>query len=240
MFIHRQSHASWREIENDINVTSVTSLTNNGIDSNPVSQFILPPGQLAPRGASQPWLAWPPGGQAVPGYLTPRPGYLYVRGACCPGRFILPPAHTEKILLCDVYYYLQHFNNYRQFLSYKYVNLRWLLQTFSWVSYWQRVGCKLSRAVYLAAPPRISERMDDPQILLHHLLQEYLVERDINFISVDLSCLLQMFRWVMYWQRVGVSCPGRFILPPPPPPGPEFQRELIICKFYYIIYYRNI
>ena len=30
-------------------------------------------------------------------------------------------------------------------------------------------------------PPRISERMDNPQILLHHLLQEYLVERDINF-----------------------------------------------------------
>ena len=26
-------------------------------------------------------------------------------------------------------------------------------------------------------PPRISERMDNPQILLHHLLQEYLVQR---------------------------------------------------------------
>ena len=72
-----------------------------------VSQFILPPGQLA-----------------VPGYLTPRPGYLHPRGASCPGRFILPPAPTEKILLCDVYYYLQHFNNNKQFLSYKYVNLR--------------------------------------------------------------------------------------------------------------------
>ena len=30
-------------------------------------------------------------------------------------------------------------------------------------------------------PPTISERMANPQILLHHLLQEYLVERDINF-----------------------------------------------------------
>ena len=47
-------------------------------------------------------------------------------------------------------------------------------------------------------PPRISERMDNPQILLHHLLQEYLVERDINFISVNLRCLLQTFSWVMY------------------------------------------
>ena len=29
-------------------------------------------------------------------------------------------------------------------------------------------------------PPRISERMDNPQILLHHLLQELLVDRDIK------------------------------------------------------------
>ena len=34
--------------------------------------------------------------------------------------------------------------------------------------------------------PRISERIDNPQILLHHLLQEYLFEMDINFISVNL------------------------------------------------------
>ena len=43
------------------------------------------------------------------------------------------------------------------------------------------------------SPPRISERMDNTQILLHHLLQKYLVERDIYFISVNLRCLLQMF-----------------------------------------------
>ena len=49
---------------------------------------------------------------------------------------------------------------------------------------------------------RISERMDNPQILLHHLLQEYLVERDINFISVNLRCWLQTFSWVTYWQGV--------------------------------------
>ena len=52
-------------------------------------------------------------------------------------------------------------------------------------------------------PPRISERMDNPQILLHHLLREYLVERDINFVSVNLRCLLQTFSWVAYWQGVG-------------------------------------
>ena len=78
------------------------------------------------------------------------------------------------------------------------VNLRCLHQMFSWVTYGQGVGSKLSRAVYLAPPPRISERMDYPQILLHHLLQEYLVERDINFISVNLRCLFQTFSWVAY------------------------------------------
>ena len=64
-------------------------------------------------------------------------------------------------------------------------------------------------------PPRNSERMDNPQILLHHLLWEYLVERDINFVSVNLRCLLQTFSWVAYWQGVGggqavqgsLSCP---------------------------------
>ena len=133
----------------------------------------LAPWTACPRGGKPTAVGLTPGGQAVPGYLTPHPGYLHPRGASCPGRFILPPAHTEKILLCGVYYYLQHFSNYMQFLSYKYVNLRWLLQTFSWVSYWQGVGGKLSRAVYLA-------------------------------------------------------------------PRPEFQRELIIRKFYYTIYNRNI
>ena len=35
--------------------------------------------------------------------------------------------------------------------------------------------------------PRISERMDSLQILLHDLLQEYLVERDINFTEMLIS-----------------------------------------------------
>ena len=34
----------------------------------------------------------------------------------------------------------------------------------------------------------ILERMANPQILLHRLLQEYLVESDINLISVNLRC----------------------------------------------------
>ena len=84
-------------------------------------------------------------------------------------------------------------------------------------------------------PPRISERMDNPQILLHHLLQEYLVERDINFISVNLRCLLQMFSWVMYWQGVGGKLSRAVYLAP----SPEFQIEWMISKFYYTIHCRN-
>ena len=89
----------------------------------------------------------------------------------------------------------------------------------------------------LSCPPlRISERIDNTQILLHHLLQEYLVERDVNFISVNLRCSLQMFSWVTYWQGVGGKLSRAVYLVP----CPEFQRELIIRKFYYTIYYRNI
>ena len=47
-------------------------------------------------------------------------------------------------------------------------------------------------------PPRISERMDNQQILLYYVLQEYLVEWDIDFISVNLRCLLVAFGWVTY------------------------------------------
>ena len=190
----------------------------------------LPPGGQANNGK----LA--PGGQAVPGYLTPALVIFDPGGASCPGRFILPPAHTEKILLCDVYYYLQHFNNYMQFLSYKYVNLRWLLQIFSWVSYWQGVGVKLSRAVYLAPCPEFPKKLDNQQFLLHQLLQKYLAERDINFISVNLRCLHQIFSWVTYWQGVGGKLSRAVYLDP----SPELQREWIIHKFYYTIYYRNI
>ena len=67
----------------------------------------------------------------------------------------------------------------------------------------------------LSCPPhRISERMDNQQFLLHYLLQEYLVERDINFISFNLRCLLQRLVGLSFDKGWGASCPGRFILPP--------------------------
>ena len=72
---------------------------------------------------------------------------------------------------------------------------------------WQAIQGGLS-----CSPPRISERMNNLQILLHHLLQEYLVERDINFTemltsNVQLGCVLT-------WGR-GHAVQGGFSCPPP-------------------------
>ena len=155
-----------------------------------LSRDILPP----------PLIIFTPGGQAVQAGLS------------CP-----PPIQRKFCVMFYYYMYLQHFNNYMQFLSYKYVNLRWFLQTFSWVSYWQRVGGKLSRAVYLALPPRISKRMDNQQFLLHHLLQKYLVERDINLFQSIWDAYIKCSVGLRIDKGWGASCPGRFILPPPPP-----------------------
>ena len=77
------------------------------------------------------------------------------------------------------------------------VNLRCLLQR----SVGLRIDKGWGQAVQgsLSCPLlRISNRMDNQQFLLHHLLQKCLVERDINFISVNLRCLLQTFSWVTY------------------------------------------
>ena len=57
----------------------------------------LAPWTACPPGGKPTTVGLPPGGQAVPGYLAPHPGYLHPRGASCPGRFILPPPpNTSK------------------------------------------------------------------------------------------------------------------------------------------------
>ena len=103
-----------------------------------------------------------------------------------------------------------------------------------------QLGCVLTRgggqAVQggLSCPlPRISERMDNLQILLHHLLQEYLVERDINFTEM-LTSNVQL-GYVLTRGGGGKLSRAIYLAL-----RPVFQREWIIHKFYYTIYYRNI
>ena len=46
------------------------------------------------------------------------------------------------------------------------------------------------------------------------IILEYLVVRDINIISVKLTCLHPTFSLVTLVRGLGASCPGGFILPP--------------------------
>ena len=157
------------------------------------------------------------GGQAVQGGLS------------CPPPRISERMDNTQILL---HHLLQEYLVEKD-INFIPVNLRCLLQPFGWVTDWQGVGGQAVQGGLSCPPHRISERMDNTQILLHHLLQEYLVERDINFISVNLRCLLQTFIWVMNWQGVGSKLARAVYLAP----HLEFQREWIIRKFYYTIYY---
>ena len=159
-------------------------------------------------------------------------GQAVLGGLSCPPPRISERIDNPQILL---HHLLQEYLVERD-INIISINLRCSLQRFSWVMYWQEVGGKLSRAVYLALQPRISERMVNPQFLLHHLLQEYLVEIYINIISINLRCSLQRFSWVTFWQGVGGKLSRAVYLAP----RPEFQREWIISNFYYIIYFRNI
>ena len=165
-------------------------------------------------------------------FLTRGGGQAVQGGLSCPPPRISKRMDNQQFLL---HHLLQEYLVERD-INFISVNLRCLLQTFSWVTYLQGVGGKLSRAVYLAPHPEFQREWIITHILLHHLLQEYLVERDINFISVNLRCLLQTFSWVAYCQGVGGKLSRAVYLAP----HPEFQREWIICTFYYTIYYRNI
>ena len=167
------------------------------------------------------------------GYVLTRGGGQAVQGSLsCPPPRISERIDNPQILL---HHLLQEYLVERD-INIISINLKCLLQTLSWVTYWQGVGGQAVQGGLYCPPPRISERIDNPQILLHHLLQEYLVERDINIISMNLRCLLQTFSWVTYWQGVGGKLSRAVYLSP----HLEFQREWIIRKFFYTIYYRNI
>ena len=152
--------------------------------------------------------------------------------------YLAPCPEFQRELIIPKFYYTICYRNIlvERDINIISIKLRCSLQRFSWVKYWQGVGGQAVQGGLSCPPPEISERMDNPQILLHHLLQEYLVEIDINIISINLRCSLQRFSWVIYWQGVG----GKLSRAVYPAPHPEFQREWIISNFYYMIYFRNI
>ena len=163
------------------------------------------------------------------GYVLTRGGGQAVQGGLsCPPSRISERMDNPQILL---HHLLQ------EYLIERDINLtKMLTSNVHLVCVLTRGGGQAIQGGLSWPPPRISERKDNQQILLHHLLQEYLVERDINFNSVNLRCLLQMFSWVTYWQGVGGKLSGAVYLDP----RPEFQIEWIISKFYYTIHYRKI
>ena len=116
------------------------------------------------------------------------------------------------------------------------VNLRCFLQTFSWVMYWQGVGGQAVQSGLSCPPTQNFRENDNPQILFHHLLQEYLVEKEYKLYFSQSKMLTSKVGWVMFWQGMG----GKLSRAVYTAPHPEFLRERIICKFYYTIYYRNI
>ena len=61
------------------------------IKLNPVSQFILPPGQVASRGASQPWTGCPPGGNLSRDILPPTLVIFTLGGQHIPAGLSCPP-----------------------------------------------------------------------------------------------------------------------------------------------------
>ena len=117
-------------------------------------------------------------------------GYVLTRGGGKLSREVYlaprPEFQRERIISNFYFHHLLQECLVERVINFISVNLRCILQTFSWVT---GVGGRVGGTVQgcLSCPqPRISKKLDNPQILLHHLLQEYLVERDINFISVNL------------------------------------------------------
>ena len=129
-------------------------VTRTGIKARRISNLgrcpslSCPPGQLAPQGANQPRLACPQGA-SCPGISYPPP-WLSSPPVQAGLSWPLP---IQRKFCCVMFTIICNTSIITCSSCYKFVNLRWLLQIFSWVSYWQGVGGKLSRAVYLAPRP---------------------------------------------------------------------------------------
>ena len=144
------------------------------------------------------------------GYVLTRGGGQAVQG----GLFCTPPPPSRISERMDNLQILLH-RLLQEYLVERDINFTEMLTSnvlLGWVL--TRDGGQAAQGSLSCPPPRISERKDNPQILLHHLLQEYLVESDINFISVNLRGLLQSSIGLSIDKGWGASCLGRFILLP--------------------------
>ena len=85
----------------------------------PVSQFILPPGQRAPRGKPTA-VGLPPGGASCLGISCPLPWLSSPPGGKLSRLVYLAPRPTQvKIYTCYFVIFLYHFNEFRSSISHK-------------------------------------------------------------------------------------------------------------------------
>ena len=142
------------------------------------------------------------------GYVLTRGGGQAVQGGLsCPPPRISDRKDNQQILL---HYLLQEYLIERD-INFKFSQSEMLTSNVQLDYVLTRGGGQAVQGGLSCPPPRITERIDNTQIELHHLLQEYLVERVINFTemltsNVQLGCVLT--------RGGGASCPGRFILAP--------------------------
>ena len=160
------------------------------------------------------------GGQAVQGRLS------------CPLPRISERIDNTQILL---HHLLQEYLVKRNvnFIS---VNLRCLFTNIQLGYLLTRGGVQAVQGGLSCPPPRISDKIDNTQILLHHLLQEYLVERDVNLLQSIWDAFFKHSVGLCIDKGLGGKLSRAVYLAPPP----RISERMIIHKFYSTIYYRNI
>ena len=88
-------YLSWNDVLTDsqLHLSSVSRQQNQVCAVVPV---YLAPWTACPPGGNPTAVGLPPGGQAVPGYLAPHPGYLHPRGQAVQAGLSCPPPNTSK------------------------------------------------------------------------------------------------------------------------------------------------
>ena len=154
-------------------------------------------------------------------------------GASCPGWFILPPAQDLGQTVSSVNSYCTIILDYLvvRDVNIILVKLRCLHLTFSLVIHVRRVGCKLSRLVYLAPRPGLGSGSVISQFLLLHNLGIFSCKRYKHYFSQTGMCTSNI--------KFGYPCPrGRgqavqagLSCPAPHPPRSVFGSGRVTSQF---------